>query len=197
VNFAGNNATSEDGVIVTSLDEVMTSQNDVDDVPGVDDDDAKTLDDGSDYIALDDDKDNDEFHYKYRTSPEYRSSYYSEPHHYTELEHHEPQYYYQPKESKSKKKVYVPVFVPEKQKKKSKLGTSVDHALTLLDGRQKGIRPVKKLEWWDADMVICLGRGADLHMAQLMLLHLTISCCSKSRLVLTSSFYLSGTGSPG
>jgi len=33
-------------------------------------------------------------------------------------------------------------------------------------------------------MVICLGRGADLHMAQLMPLPLTISCSSKSRLVL-------------
>ena len=33
-------------------------------------------------------------------------------------------------------------------------------------------------------MVICLGRGADLHMAQLMPLPLTISCCNKSRRVL-------------
>jgi len=32
-------------------------------------------------------------------------------------------------------------------------------------------------------VVICLGRGADLHMAQLMPLPLTISCSSKSRLV--------------
>jgi len=32
--------------------------------------------------------------------------------------------------------------------------------------------------------VICLGRGADLHMAQLTPLPLTISCSSKSRLVL-------------
>jgi len=42
-----------------------------------------------------------------------------------------------------------------------------------------------------------LGQGADLHMAQLMPLPLTISCSSKSRLVLPSWFYLSGTGSPG
>jgi len=34
-------------------------------------------------------------------------------------------------------------------------------------------------------MVICLGRGTDLHMAQLMPLPLTVSCSSKSRLVLT------------
>jgi len=33
-------------------------------------------------------------------------------------------------------------------------------------------------------MVMCLGRGADLHMAQLMRLPLTISSSSKSRLVL-------------
>jgi len=31
-------------------------------------------------------------------------------------------------------------------------------------GSRKGIRPVKT-ELWDAGMVICLGRGADLHMA--------------------------------
>ena len=42
----------------------------------------------------------------------------------------------------------------------------------------------KKSEWWDAGMVMCLGQGADLHMAQLMPLPLNISCSSKSRLVL-------------
>ena len=41
-------------------------------------------------------------------------------------------------------------------------------------------------------MVMCLGQGADLHMAQLMPLPLTISCSSKSRLVLSSWFYFSG-----
>jgi len=35
-------------------------------------------------------------------------------------------------------------------------------------------------------MVMCLDQGADLHMAQLMPLPLTISCSSKSRLVLPS-----------
>jgi len=69
-------------------------------------------------------------------------------------------------------------------------------ALTLLVRRQEGIRPVKT-EYWDAGMVICLGQGADLHMAQHMSLPLTISCSSKSRLVFPSSFYLPGTGSPG
>jgi len=42
----------------------------------------------------------------------------------------------------------------------------------------KGIRPVKN-EWWDVGMVVCLERGADLHMAQLMPLPLTVSCSSK------------------
>jgi len=32
-------------------------------------------------------------------------------------------------------------------------------------------------------VVMCLGQGSDLHMAQLMPLPLTISCSSKSRLV--------------
>jgi len=60
----------------------------------------------------------------------------------------------------------------------------------------KGIPPVKT-EWWDVGMVMYLGQGADLHMAQLMPLPLTISCFSKSRLVLPSWWYLSGVGSPG
>jgi len=51
--------------------------------------------------------------------------------------------------------------------------------------------------WRNAGMVMCLDRGADLHMAQLMQLPLTISCSSESRLVLPSWFYLSGVGSPG
>jgi len=38
-------------------------------------------------------------------------------------------------------------------------------------------------------MVICLGRGADLHMSQLMPLPLTISCSRKSRLVLVLPFW--------
>ena len=45
-------------------------------------------------------------------------------------------------------------------------------------GGRKGIRPVKT-EWWGAGVVICLERDADLHMAQLMPLPLTVSCFSK------------------
>ena len=52
-------------------------------------------------------------------------------------------------------------------------------ALTLLVGRQEGIWPVKKMEWWGAGMVICLERVADLHTAQLIPLPLTVSCFSK------------------
>jgi len=48
-------------------------------------------------------------------------------------------------------------------------------------GGRKGIRPVKT-EWWGAGVVVCLEQGADLHIAQLMPLLLTISV--KSRLVL-------------
>jgi len=46
-------------------------------------------------------------------------------------------------------------------------------------------------------MVICQGQSADLHMAQLMPLPLTVYCFSKSRLILPSWLYLSGTFSPG
>ena len=49
-------------------------------------------------------------------------------------------------------------------------------------GGRKGIRPV---EWWGAGVVICLERGADLHMAQLMPLPLTVSCFSKIQIGFT------------
>ena len=52
-------------------------------------------------------------------------------------------------------------------------------ALTLLVGRQEGHPACKKLKRWGAGVVICLEWGADLHMAQLMLLPLTVSCFSK------------------
>jgi len=43
-----------------------------------------------------------------------------------------------------------------------------------LVGQQEGHPACKKLEWWVAGMVICLERGADLLMAQLMPLPLTL-----------------------
>jgi len=66
-------------------------------------------------------------------------------------------------------------------------------ALTVLVGRQEG--HVKK-RWWGAGMVVCLERGADLHMAQLMPLPLTASCFSKIQIVFTF-LVLAHTGSPG
>jgi len=56
-----------------------------------------------------------------------------------------------------------------------------------VEGRAPGLQ---NTEWWGAGTVICLGRGADLHMAQLMPLPLTISCSSKSRLVLPFWYWL-------
>jgi len=57
-------------------------------------------------------------------------------------------------------------------------------ALTLLVGQQGGHPACKKQEWWGAGVVVCLDQGADLHMAQLMPLPLTVSCFTNSRLVL-------------
>ena len=62
-------------------------------------------------------------------------------------------------------------------------------------GDRKGIRPVKKLEWWGTGMVICLERDADLHMAQLMPLPLTVSCFSKIQIGFTF-LVLAHPGSP-
>ena len=56
-------------------------------------------------------------------------------------------------------------------------------ALTLLVGRQEGHPACKKLS--GAGVVICLERGADLHMAQLMALPLTVSCFSKIQIGFT------------
>jgi len=58
-------------------------------------------------------------------------------------------------------------------------------ALTLLAGWQEGHPACKKTEWWGAGVVICLERCADLHMAQLMPLPLTVSCFSKMQIGFT------------
>jgi len=44
----------------------------------------------------------------------------------------------------------------------------------MLVGRQEGHPACKKLEWWGTGMVICLEQDADLHMAQLMPLQLSM-----------------------
>jgi len=52
-------------------------------------------------------------------------------------------------------------------------------ALTLLFGRQEEHPACKKTEWWGGGVVICLEQCAELHIAQLMPLPLTVSCFSK------------------
>jgi len=57
-------------------------------------------------------------------------------------------------------------------------------ASMLLVGRQEGHPACEKLEWWGAGMVICLDRGADLHMAQWCHYHSLSLASVKFRLVL-------------
>jgi len=52
-------------------------------------------------------------------------------------------------------------------------------------GGRKGIQPVKK-QWWGAGVE----QGADLHLAQLMPLPLTVSCFSKIQMVLPFWYWL-------
>ena len=63
-------------------------------------------------------------------------------------------------------------------------------------GGRKGIRPVKNFDWCSTGMVICLERDADLHMAQLMPLPLTVSCFSKIQIGFTF-LVPAHPGSPG
>jgi len=68
--------------------------------------------------------------------------------------------------------------------------------LTLLVGWPEGHLACKKTEWWGAGVVICLERGAGLHMAQLMPLPLTVSCFSKIQI--GSTFLVAAhLGGPG
>jgi len=62
--------------------------------------------------------------------------------------------------------------------------------LTLLVGQQEGYPASKKTEWWCSSMVICLKRGAGMHMAQLMPLPLTDSCFSKIQIGFTFLVWL-------
>jgi len=66
----------------------------------------------------------------------------------------------------------------------------------LLVGRQEGHTACKKTEQWGAGVVICLERGADLHLAQLMPLPLTVSHFSKIQIGFTF-LVLVHLGSPG
>jgi len=59
-------------------------------------------------------------------------------------------------------------------------------------GDRKSIWPVKKLEWWDASVVICLGSG------QICIWLSWCHCHSLSLAPVNPDwFYLSGTNSPG
>ena len=69
-------------------------------------------------------------------------------------------------------------------------------AMILLVGRQEGHPACKKTEQWGAGMVICLKRGAVLHMAQLMPLPLIVSCFSKIQIGFTF-LVPAHPGSPG
>jgi len=69
-------------------------------------------------------------------------------------------------------------------------------AVTLLVGRQEGHPACKKTERWGAGMVICLEQDADLHMAQLIPLPLTVSCFIKIQIGFTF-LVLAHPGSPG
>jgi len=69
-------------------------------------------------------------------------------------------------------------------------------ALTLLVGWQEGHPACKKTERWGVGVVICLERGADLHMAQLMPLPITVSCFSKIKIGFTF-LVPAHPGSPG
>jgi len=68
--------------------------------------------------------------------------------------------------------------------------------LTLLVGRQEGHPACKKTEWWGAGIVVCMERVADLHMAQMIPLPLTVSCFSKIKIGFTF-LVPAHSGSPG
>jgi len=57
--------------------------------------------------------------------------------------------------------------------------------LKLLVGWQEGHPACTKTEWWGVGVVICLERGADLHMTQLVPLALSVSYFSKIQIGLT------------
>jgi len=66
----------------------------------------------------------------------------------------------------------------------------------LFVGRQEGHLACKKTEWWGAGVDIFLEQGANLHMAQLMPLPLTVSCYSKIQIAF-SFLVPAHPGSPG
>ena len=79
------------------------------------------------------------------------------------------------------------------------LCVGIDHCLQCFDtvgwaaGRASGLQ---KTEWWGAGVLVCLVRGADLHMAQRIPLPLTVSCSSKIQIRFTF-LVPAHPGSPG
>ena len=78
----------------------------------------------------------------------------------------------------------------------SLLAKFASSALKLLVERQEGHPACKKTKWLGAGVVICLERSADLNMAQLMSLPLTVSCFSKIQIGFTF-LVPAHPGSPG
>ena len=68
--------------------------------------------------------------------------------------------------------------------------------MTLLFGRLERHPACKKTEWWGAGVDICLEQGADLHMAQLIPLSLTVPWFSKIQIGFTF-LVPAHLGSPG
>ena len=67
----------------------------------------------------------------------------------------------------------------------------------LLAGWQEKQPACKKTEWWVAGVVIHLERGADLHMAQLMPLPLTVSAFFSKIQIGFTFLVLAQPGNPG
>ena len=70
------------------------------------------------------------------------------------------------------------------------------HCFDALGGVAGRVSSCKKTLWWGAGVVICLEQCADLHMAQLMPLPLTVSFFSKIQIGFIF-LVLAGPGSPG
>ena len=73
---------------------------------------------------------------------------------------------------------------------------SQPQGITALERYQISLLGDRGTERWGVGMVICLERGADLHMAQLMPLPLTVSCFSKIQIGFTF-LVPAHPGSPG
>jgi len=76
------------------------------------------------------------------------------------------------------------------------LGPNLQNILRFIIRLSYAFSALTLLEWWGAGVVVCLDRGADLHMTQLMSLPLTVSCFSKIQIGFTF-LVPARLGSPG